>query len=70
MAAVGPAVALHGHLVSPADEAQPVGQIESFGDVRAEGVASTPGRNAPALSVLLRVRPEEVRDWPLVWSLL
>ena len=70
MVSVGPAVALHGHLVGSADETQTVGQIESLRDVRAEGVSGPPGRDAPALPVLLRVRPEQVRDRALVWSLL
>jgi hypothetical protein len=38
--------------MSPRDQSQVVGVIESFGNVLAEGVASSTGGNPPATSVI------------------
>lgn len=54
-----PVVSFHHELVSPRDQRQVVGVIESFGNVLAEGVAGSAGRNAPAASVV-RIRPQQV----------
>ena len=67
---VGPAVALHRHLVRPADHGQPVAEVEGPGDVLPEGVSRPPGRHPPALPPLLRVGPEQVGHGTLVRRLL
>lgn len=47
-----PVISFHDKLMSPRDQSQVVGVIESFGNVLAEGVASSTGGNPPATSVI------------------
>eukprot|EP00634_Sargassococcus_sp_CCMP2135_P008474 CAMPEP_0198644092 /NCGR_PEP_ID=MMETSP1467-20131203/388_1 /TAXON_ID=1462469 /ORGANISM="unid. sp., Strain CCMP2135" /LENGTH=411 /DNA_ID=CAMNT_0044379537 /DNA_START=54 /DNA_END=1287 /DNA_ORIENTATION=- len=66
---VCPGVALHDELVRPDDEFEVVGREELLGDVGAEGVASTAGRDAPA-AAFVGVGPHEVAHGAFVRDLL
>lgn len=50
---------LHDKLMGAGHKRQPVGMVEGFRDVLAEGVASATGRDAPSATVI-RVRPQQV----------
>lgn len=54
-----PVVALHYELVRSGHQGEAVAVVEGLRDVLAKGVASTPGRDAPATTVI-RVRPQQV----------
>mmetsp|Transcript_16148 Transcript_16148/g.37642 ORF Transcript_16148/g.37642 Transcript_16148/m.37642 type:complete len:292 (-) Transcript_16148:107-982(-) len=66
---VRPLKALHNELVSADDEIEAVAFVELLGDISAEGVSSTSRRDPPSHTVI-RIRPDEVTDRPLVRNFL
>ncbi len=64
-----PVVSLHDELMRSGHECEPVAVIKRLGYVLAEGVARTPGWDAPAAPVV-RVRPQEVAHGAFVGHFL
>jgi len=69
VAFVRPVVAIHDELVGARDSCQVVRVVELLANVLPEAVPGTARADTPATSVV-RVRPEQVADRPLVWRLL
>lgn len=66
---MAPIVALHDQLMSPGDQCEAVGVVESLGDVLAKGVSSATRGNSPATTVI-RVRPQQITHGTLMWDFL
>ncbi len=66
---MSPIVAIHHQLMSSGYQLKAISMVKLLGDVLAERVAGTSGRDTPATSVI-RVGPKQVADRSLVRNLL
>jgi len=69
VALVRPVVPVHDELMGARDSCQVIGVVELLGDVLAEAVAGTSGRDTPTAAVI-GVGPKQITDGALVGSLL
>lgn len=64
-----PVVSLHDKLMCSRNQSKAIVMVECFRDVLSKGVTCTSRRDSPSTSII-RIGPEKVTHWTLVWHLL